>query len=208
MNNSIVFVSPCHHRPLGINSLDELDVEFRKDESDPQDAGAWWIKDQCCGDCHNDEASARKALDRYKVSVFRASVRHAREELARKIEAMQEDLGREIEQFSDWHDPTVERVYVAAIWGKDGNRGIANYRTSECDTPEEALQNINTKSVFLTVNGYVEAENDETVNQGMKLIRKFVKGDSVRYVGYWSEPIRTGSGYGSTETEGAYLCTA
>lgn len=209
VNNSIKFVTPCCHTPLEINSLDELTVEERHLHDDPAETKVWWIKDQCCGDCYGTEAEARKALEQFKLAVFKASIRHAREELEKKFESMRSALDHEVSMFCDWHDPQCERVYLVAMWGKDGERLVGNHGTRELDREKDGIESVNAKAEYLVKQGYAEVENDEPANQGMKIVRKFAKDDKIRYVGMWSVPyMRIGGGSGSTECEASYLCTA
>lgn len=207
----IPFVSPCCHRPLPIKSLDEIVVGLyrAKDPDDLYDSDSYGIIHQCCGSLYDSlEKIPANAAEKYRQSVFKASVDHAWRQLEAQYKQMKETLAHQVEDFADAHDPSLERVFAFAIYGSDANGfGIANYQTGDRETFEEALEELEAKATWLCKQSYVETDNDKPLNMGMKVQRKFIRGHEVRYVGCWTQPIRTGDGFGSSECEGAYLST-
>lgn len=184
----IELVSPCHSKPLGITDINEITVEDRN--------GTFWFTPLCCGDCFSTKEEAEKLLVHYKRMVFKASIRHAKDELQKTINHLTEHLERQIEAFSDDHDPDLQRVYISAVWGKDGHSFVGNFRTSEHETPQDANDDVNKQIKRLQEEGWIVDPTftpDKDIDHAVKAVvtLRNTHGDKYRQVGYWSHPFIT-----------------
>lgn len=185
----VQFVCPCCSAPLKIQDLDDIIVKKS------HDSNTWSYSFACCLDhLKTEEEEANRNLPRYRKSVYLASVSHANNLLNNEINKLRLTLSKEIQEFSETHDPDLERHYISAIWGDDKGQIIQNFKVRDSSTIEGALSSVNLNANYLIDSGFTEmtlqkvSEELKAKYPRVKELRSFIKDDKFRITGYWSQP--------------------
>jgi len=199
-------VSPCCGKPLDINHIDEVAVVEYPPLEDGE-APYYALNCYCCYDHQGSTlAFTPKDIERAKNAVCKASIQKAKEQLQQKHDMEMECFWNTVEEFRNFEDPEMDRHYVSANWGSEPGRFVANHRTCTDETKEEAEATLELKAQHLIAEGYTEATvlDLKDGNAELWLVRKFIKGESIRLIGYWSMATGYG-GSGSSGCEASYL---
>jgi hypothetical protein len=182
MAQPIPFVTPCCFKiNKELTSLEQVAVVQLR-------SGFWGWNTRCCQDNIDPNTVTPAMILKEQRAVLDASVKAARAALEHRHKLEVLGLDDTIAEFTTEHDPELEREYVSAIWGESEGYNVANYHTRSSATRRAALEEVIRNGNHLLQEGYVEISVNDNWHK-VDGLRKFVKGNEIRYTGYWPQPI-------------------